>query len=364
MTYSSMARFACIMLAAIIIGCGKVEESPTGSSSPTSFGETGKLNLPRRGHTATLLFDGNVLVAGGSQGSTGGPDNRIATSEIYVPATGRFRVTGSLPEGRSDHVAALLQDGRVLLAGGGVAPLALYDPQTSGWRHLDASTELTVLRSATRLDGGRVLLLGDAVNFAEIYEPETGSLSRTGQVGTPRVGQTATLLPDGNVLIAGGGVFSLLAERFEPATGIFRGLGNANLQTDRFGHTANLLGDGTVLLIGGSRRIPGGLYTPVSSTEVFHPNSERFTRGGSLGSNRFGHTATLLDDGTVLIVGGSDSDAEIYDLLSGTSRSVGPNEGRIRIGATATKLPDGRVLFVGGVNSDFVLLANGLIFNP
>ena len=133
-------RFAWMVLAAAVVGCGSVENSPTGSSSPSSFGQTGQLNVPRRGHSATLLLDGNVLLAGGTHGTSGSAADRITTGEIYVPSTGRFRVTGSLPEGRADHVAALLQDGRVLLAGGGVAEIALYDPQTSGWSHLEAWT--------------------------------------------------------------------------------------------------------------------------------------------------------------------------------------------------------------------------------
>jgi hypothetical protein len=357
-------RYTWYFIALAGIGCGSVEDAPTGSSSPKSFGVTGKMNVPRRDHTATLLDDGSVLIAGGIQKVSGDVSDKISSSEIYVPSTGRFRVTGSLPESRSGHVAVLLADGRVMVAGGGDARIALYDPRTVGWSSQNASTEMTVLRTATRLPDGRIFLLGDAETFAEIYDPQSGVLNRTGQVGTTRVGQTATLMPDGNILIAGGGVFSLLAERFEPDTGVFRGLGNANLQTDRFGHTATLLGNGKVVLSGGSRRISGGLYRPIASIEVYDPETESFSLAGSMGGSRFGHTATLLEDGTVLFVGGSDADVEIYDPSTETSRVVGPNEGRIRTGGTATRLQDGRILYAGGVNTDFALLENGLIYNP
>ena len=114
-------------------------------------------------HTATLLQDGRVLVVGG-----GGEGYASRTSvELYDPATGTFSRTGSLKTGRWLHTATLLSDGRVLIAGG---------------RSPNDSTYAS----------------------AELYDPRTGKFTSTGSMKASRQQHTATLLPDGRVLIAGG----------------------------------------------------------------------------------------------------------------------------------------------------------------
>ena len=75
---------------------------------------TGSLNIPVSDHTATLLPNGKVLVAGGASEKFGFHD----TAELYDPATGTWNLTGSLSEFRAEHTATLLPNGKVLVAGG------------------------------------------------------------------------------------------------------------------------------------------------------------------------------------------------------------------------------------------------------
>ena len=80
---------------------------------------TGNFNVARDYHTATLLLDGRVLAA---SGSTNGPQDfccpEITSAELYDQATGTWALTGSLTDARVLHTAALLLNGQVLVAGG------------------------------------------------------------------------------------------------------------------------------------------------------------------------------------------------------------------------------------------------------
>ncbi|MDE2998707.1 MAG: kelch repeat-containing protein [Gemmatimonadota bacterium] len=317
---------------------------------------------PRRDHTATRLSDGTVLVAGGIHVVTAGVEAPLTSAEVFDPVAGRFRRTGDLPEGRSGHVAVLLSTGQVLIAGGGRQSLVLYDPDSGSFAGSSAATRIQRPSSATALRDGRVLLLGDLTFMAEIYNPQADSIVKTLNVGTRRVQQTATLLNSGDVLIAGGA--RGLAQRFDPDTDLFTAPGGASLQVVRFGHTAALLEDGRVLLAGGSAEFGAGVFSPVSSAEIFDPDYPSFRNTGNMLAPRFGHSATRLRDGKVLIVGGAAADAEIYDPDTRVFQFVGGNAGRIRSGATATLLNDGRVLVAGGVDEEFLYLEHALVYNP
>ncbi len=346
-----------------LYGCGVDETGgPLGSVAPRSFGAVGPMVEPRRDHTATRLSDGSVLVAGGIHVVTAGVEEPLTSAEVFDPATGRFRRTGDLPEGRSGHVAALLNTGKVLIAGGGRQSLVLYDPDSGSFEGSSAGSRIQRPSSATALGDGKVLLLGDLTFMAEIYDPETDRIVKSLNVGTRRVQQTATLLNSGDVLIAGGA--RGLAERFDPDTDLFTAPGGASLQVVRFGHTATLLQDGRVLLAGGSAEFGGGVFSPVSSTEIFDPDVPSFRDTGNMLTPRFGHSATRLRDGTVLFVGGAAADAEIYDPNTRVFQFVGGDAGRIRSGATATLLNDGRVLVAGGVDEEFLYLEHALVYNP
>ena len=111
----------------------------------------------RNQHTATLLANGKVLVAGGG-------DN-LATAELYDPATGTWTFTGSLNAGRGAHTAALLSDGKVLVAGGGdnLATAELYDPATGTWTFTGSLNAGRYLHTSTLLTNGRVLIAGGLI---------------------------------------------------------------------------------------------------------------------------------------------------------------------------------------------------------
>ena len=292
-----------------------------------TFTYTGSLNTARYAHTATLLNNGWVLIAGGVNAATSyipprGPGN-IASTELYNPATGIFTPTGSLNTARSGHTATLLHNGMVLIAGGigsngnSLANAELYDPVTG---FFTATGSLNTPRwgpTATLLDNGTVLIAGgynSAGGYAadaELYNPATGTFSyTTGSLNTARAWHTATLLNDGTVLIAGGYDSYWLdsAELYNPATETFTPTGN--MTTVRWLQTATLLNNGMVVIAGG--------WAPVftASTEVYDPSTATFTPAGNMNTARADDTATLLNNGMVLMAGGDwggGSSAELYE---------------------------------------------------
>ncbi len=164
---------------------------------------------PRNYHTATLLADGVVLIVGGvaEHAVVGvGPTTAV---EMYFPETGSWAATSDLPEPRWYHTATLLDDGRVLVAGGSAG---LIDPL--------------------------------AVATAYLYDPIAGIWTPTGDLAAPRQGHTATLLPDGRVVVAGGfGDYGTptptFAEIFDPADGTWVKTGDMNApRSHALGHAA------------------------------------------------------------------------------------------------------------------------------
>ena len=285
---------------------------------------TGHMSVPRVFHTATLLPDGRVLVAGGDGSGAPPRFGHTGTAELYDPSTGVWQSTGSMVAVRSDHSATLLQDGRVLVAGGDdpdtIASAELYDPATGTWT---ATASLNVGRyghSATLLQDGRVLVAGGSndgdltstLSSAELYDPLSGEWSMAGDAGGGGVFHTATLLPNGRVLIAGGNgggiggdlVFAT-SEQFDPVSQTWTRA--ADISTPRYSHTATLLPSGDVLIAGGSLQIggyPNLQYVTLTSVERFDPNTAMWKSDADLNTPRYGHTATLLSDGTVLVAGG------------------------------------------------------------
>ncbi len=173
-----------------------------------SWTATGSLHEGRAGHTATLLLDDSVLVAGGFA------ENDSPTSaELYDPQTGRWTATGNMIEARSEHTATLLPDGTVLVAGT-LASAELYDPVGRTWTATGAMAEARFRPTATLLANGTVLVAGGEISCgfechsplasAELYDPQTGRWTATGNMIEARSYHTATLLPNGTVLVAAG----------------------------------------------------------------------------------------------------------------------------------------------------------------
>jgi len=295
--------------------------------STRTFAPTGNMITPRYAHSATLLADGRVLIAGGRQDGTRGTS--VFTAEIYDPSTGAFTATGDLisiggevyapPSG----VTTLLPDGRVFVAASNNAEV--YDPHNGSFTPTGPYANLSDAygTTVTLLTNGKVLVTGcsDAygscsVGVTELFDPQSGTFGVTGPMMVkyyPDYGYTATLLTDGRVLFLGSGDFDFAdAEVYDPAAGTFAFTGSA-IESHEIA-PASLLIDGTVLIAGG--QVTGGDGSGFA--ELYVPASGTFEAAGGMTAGRHSHTATPLPDDTVLITGGFSgwpnptSSAEVY----------------------------------------------------
>ena len=290
-------------------GSAEIYDHATGK-----WAQTGSLIYKRSKHTATSLQDGKVLVAGGQEYDWLFPSTR-ASAELYDPVTGKWTQTGSLKYDRYGHTATLLQDGRVLVAGGADqissnASAEIYDPKTGKWTQTGSLNYARYFHTATLLQDGKVLVAGGMSSkvdraSAELYDPATGKWTQTGSLKYERDSHTATLLQDGRVLVAGGDDGSMTGhtavELYDPATGKWTQTGSLNYK--RYSHTATLLQDGRVLVAGGKEDV---YLTGLATVEIYDPAADKWTETDSLTYKRFLHTATLMDNGAVLITGGWD----------------------------------------------------------
>jgi Bacterial Ig-like domain (group 2)/Galactose oxidase, central domain len=346
----------------------------TVTSSSSGFTPTGSLNEARGLHTATLLPDNKVLIAYGSNSSSYTDATGyvgLSSIEVYDSGTGTFtEIVGDYGVGIFGHTATLLPNGMVLLAGGFLNSFWGYGASTSdnGAGLYDSTTgvfsgtgNMTANRgdhTATLLVNGKVLIAGGAdqdqtgtgLASAELYDASTGTFTQTGSMVAGRFLHTATQLQNGKVLIVGGALTSAsdpvaTAEIYDPATGTFTMTGA--MATAREQHTATLLADGRVLIVGGATSAGAG--DPTSTAEVYDPSTGSFSVTGSMAEARTYHTATLLPSGKVLVAGGGNenSTAEVYDPATGSFSITGGMEIG-RSGHSATLLPNGSVLVAGG----------------
>ncbi len=383
-----------VLVAWLVIGLTATVPLPT-QAKGADFGVWSPTpNLPEGhvAHTATLLNDGRVLIAGGTH------VDGIATAgcELFDPKANRWIHASSMMSARAGHAATLLADGDVLVTGGGtgigfdvyaLASSEIYHPATNSWTSVAAMHAPRLMHSSMRLHDGRVLVVG-GTNLApgsplpavqqvqaELYDPARDRWSLVGAGLPPLSGEAATLMPGGGVLVTGGSTYTgfttVSAELFDQSTS--RWLPTTwPMATPRYRHTATLLPDGKVLLVGGytttQQQTSGGVTYPVNemltTSEIFDLRGNTAVRVGYSKIPRFEHTATLLRSGTVLVVGSayaSNADSQILDPKN-TEQWTSTGLTMDRYLHTATMLPDGRVLIAGGYGVGSPTMA--WIFSP
>lgn len=259
-------------------------------------------------HTATSLPNGKVLLLGG----------RLSPPQLYDPAGDSFSLAPRPTADHGAHTATVLKNGNVLVAGGlgvlGTSAAELYDPAANRWNPTGVLSQLRYQHMAALLADGRVLVAGGwsenygpKRNTAELYDPQKGTWAPTGSLvpGSAPIDGTATTLPSGKVLLAGGesgpgasvSGGDRTAQLYDPGTGTWSPTGPMNV--GRSQHTATLLPNGMVLVVGGNRTIAiRGAEPPNNITaELYDPNAGTWAPTEPMRASRFGHTATLLHDG-------------------------------------------------------------------
>jgi len=320
--------------------------------------------------------------------SVADPTRNGGSIVTVTTSSAKFTPTGDMQTARGRHTETLLTNGKVLMAGGttrasdklcveGITSAELYDPSTKSFTKTGSLSALRYAHTATALLDGKVLVaggfgygfdcsdLGEAPQTsAELYNPSTGTFQTTSSMVAARSAHTATLLPNGNVLITGGGdgggatlpffgSSSATAELYDPMTAAFSTTGG--MAAGRFGHTATLLANGKVLVVGGFASYSS---EPTAAAEIYDPTTGHFSSAGKMMTPRAGHRATRLVDGRILITGGFNTalingelgitaTAELYNPDTGSFSLTGPMA-LTRKEHTATLLPNGTVLVAGG----------------
>ena len=303
-----------------------------------TWAATGALETPRYTHTASLLPNGKVVVAGGSQPLVAGA---IAASEVYDPATGTWSYSGNCVSPRIEAVAAILPSGKPIVIGGAAlvsnsyvptAAAETYDLSTGTWSAVESMASARRELSVAVLADGRVLVAGGFATSettpllnAELFDESTGHWSAAGTMHNKRNRMSLTTLANGNALAVGGfyssgGVLIEVAtpELFSPSTNSWTQL--PDMPSGRHKHAATLLPNGRVLVSGGAiwktDPLGGNTESPVLGTLVFDPTTNNWMSAGSMVDGHVNGTATQLQDGRVLVMGGSfaPTSTEIFGL--------------------------------------------------
>jgi hypothetical protein len=324
-----------------------------------TFTPAASLGTGRSNHSLTLLQNGKLLIAGGHSGS-----GFLNSAELYDPTTGK-RQALTMSSARYYHTATLLRNGKILLAGGLNATgelnaAELFDPVSNSFAPIaDTMKDKRFGHSATMLHDGRILLAGgnngSPTDTLEIFNPSNNTFTLLStSLSVKRTINAASLLPDGRVLISGGADSFAWnsADIFDPTSG---NIATVTMNAGRLAHSSTLLPNGKVLLAGGSTS-----SAPLASAELFDPATNSFTPvSGTLTVARDRHRATLLPSGVVLITGGGThgntplASTEYYSPASGETGSftADTSMATARHSHAAVLLPSGKVLVAGGENS-------------
>ncbi len=319
--------------------------------------ETGRVN-----HTATLLSDGRVLVAGG------GYDAATARATLYDPVRNEWIPVASMTRPRVMHSAVRLSDSRVLVVGGefpgSLQTAEVFDPRSGRWTLIEGPRSLRSTVVAAALPDGRVVVAGATTPggnvSAEIYDPRSGSWSTLATI--PQLRQVLALEASASETIVAVGYGESQAVLIRTGDGSVTPLGAITGALV----AAVPLSQGRMLVFTGPQHGEGGLVGAVI-------NAASKVDVASASVRRYDITAVYIPDGFVLLAGGNQvsgspplgrpvSDAELLDLSTGQWSRVPPMHDA-RTGHTYTNLADGRVMVIGGANRSGPL-ATAEIFDP
>ena len=285
----------------------------------------------QQGDTVTTLIDGRVLVVGDF--SIPGHWNG---AQVYDPSKDAWESTAYLADKRRWHTSTLLLDGRVLVAGGReksgrvLHTAEIFDPADNSWKSTSVMLRARAFHASTLLDDGRVLIIGGrrgdlaTLASAEIYDPDTQRWSLAEYMSEPRYSPSMSVLHDGRVLVTGGSDTDASAVSVLKTAEIYDPLSNRWSQAEQFGmnragHSATVLKDGRVLVVGG-----GGLGSNITQAEIYDPAVNTWSAAGTTALARTGHSAAMMSDGRVIVAGGWSGGSsaahlvEIYDPRVGT----------------------------------------------
>lgn len=343
-------RTVALVATALLLGCGggsgTVKHSIGGTIAGLMAGNS--IVLTNGSESVAVRADGRFSF---TQGVAEGDPYRVqlgTTTPTAQPCTSTYGV-GTMGEHNISHVTVIcgLPGGPGTFTTSGTMDIARVD------------------HSATLLANGRVLIAAgfnqsDFAPAAELYDAASGVLTATGTPALQRIAHTATRLPNGKVLVAGGiewtsglQIMESSAELYDPATGLWTP--TAEMDTARAWHSATLLPDGRVLVVGGRDT----LGVTLAGAELYDPATEKWTDLPTMRDSRSNHTAVLLPNGKVLISGGVQ--LALSQRLLDTSELFDPDRRdwstaarmtRQRAQHTATLLPAGQVLVVGGSGSE------------
>lgn len=329
--------------------------------APNTWNTRASMLTPRFLHTATLLNDGRVLVAGGHDGN-----QVLASAEVFDTNANRWTTVGSIPGARFGHTATLLINGKVLVAGGdnAVSTAALFDPATNQWTATGSMTTPRGYHSAARLLDGRVIVVSGntgASNTAgvEIYDPATGNWAPAAPLDAARSNFAMGVMPTtGRVVVASGDTQSggTVSVEYYNVTSNQWTFGAATNMTaiHAYARDAVVVSGTRMFVFGGSN---GG--TVIGTVEVYSTTTNQWTSFPSVLS-RTDLAAVLLDSNRALVVGGANprpasvATAQLVTFSPASVVSV-PSMAAARYLHTATKLNDGTVLVTGGRNGSNTL---------
>lgn len=316
-----------------------------------SIFQVNNLRYARSNFKAVRLLDGRIFIAGGTASSLSLASNAappLIQTEIYDPSINSVIIGPNLNQGRTDFSMDLLNDGRVLIAGGKADSILksaeIFNPNSLTISPISNLNFNRCLHTSTKLNNGKILIIGGLDNgqstvvTSELFDPNTLTFTSSGNLSVSRTQHTANLLANGNVLVTGGYKVTTppfasntkVVELYDSTLNTFSSIGN--ISDFRVGHSAVITSSNRILLCGGHQILNG---TPIlSSCELYDTGTMAVVGSGQMQSKRSIYTANLVLGSKVLIASGFDrvdvssgiptanKTSEIFDVDQFTSTSV------------------------------------------